>query len=137
MYNLNRVQLIGHLGADPELRYTGQGQPVANFNLATNSTWKDRNGEQQSNTNWARIVAWDKKAEMCREHLKKGSYVYIEGRLQTRSWEDREGTKRYITEVVATTIGFLEKKNEQGSAYEPPDVPPPSGEDDYDDDVPF
>jgi single-strand DNA-binding protein len=136
MYSLNRVQLIGHLGADPELRYTTSGKAVCNFNIATNSSWSD-GGEQKSVTHWARIVAWEKKAEMAKDYLRKGSYVYIEGRLQTRSWEDRNGDKRWTTEVVATTIGFLERKNEQGGQYEPPeDVPPPSDED-YDDDIPF
>ena len=138
MYNLNRVQLIGHLGSDPEVRYTSGGKAVANFNVATNSHWTDDNGVRQSSTQWTRVVVWDQKAEACREHLRKGSYVYIEGKIQTRSWEDRDGKKRWMTEVVVSTLGYLEKKAEQGSNYEPPMEPPPPSDDDYnDDDIPF
>jgi len=132
MYSLNRVQLIGHLGGDPELRYTSTGSAVCNFSIATNNHWKDQHGQQQSVTSWHKIVAWEKKAEMIKSSLHKGSYVYIEGRLQTRAWEDRDGNKRYTTEVVATTIGFLERKD---GGPPLPDEPPPDFQDD--DDIPF
>ncbi len=104
---LNRVMLIGRLGADPQLKYTSSGRANVNFNLATNASWKDSDGNQQEKTDWHRIVAWGKLAEIIGEFLKKGSNVYIEGRLQTRSYDDQNGVKRYITEVVASDLEML------------------------------
>jgi len=105
--SVNKVILIGHLGSDPEVRFTPGGQAVANFNIATNESWKDKNGQDQDRTEWHRIVVWGKLAELCKEYLSKGRQVYVEGRLQTREWSDKEGVKRYTTEVIATTIQFL------------------------------
>ncbi len=113
--SVNKVILIGHLGADPEIRYTADGTPVATFRLATNETWMGKNGQREERTEWHRIVAFGKLAEICGEYLSKGRQVYIEGRLQTRSWEDREGVKRYTTEIVATTMQMLDSR---GSAPE-------------------
>ena len=108
MSGINKVILIGHLGADPEVRYTAGGQGVANFNIATGDNWTDKNsGQKQERTEWHRIVAWGKLAELCGQYLNKGRQVYVEGRLQTRSWEDKDGVKRYTTEIVAQGIQFL------------------------------
>lgn len=106
MAGVNKVILVGRLGADPEVRYTNSGQAIARFNIATSEGWTDKNGEKQERTEWHRVVAWGKLAELCKEYLAKGKQVYIEGRLQTRSWE-KEGQKRYTTEISASTIQFL------------------------------
>jgi len=107
MASVNRVILIGNLGRDPELRFTAGGQPVASFTVATNERWNDRDGKVQERTEWHRIVVWGKQAETCANYLQKGRSVYIEGRLQTREWEDKEGQKRQTTEIVAQTVQFL------------------------------
>lgn len=108
MSAVNKAILIGRLGADPEIRYTPSGVAVANFSVATSQSWKDKNtGEKKEATEWHRIVAWNKLAEICSEYLEKGRQVYIEGRMQTRSWEDKDGVVRYITEVVAGQVVFL------------------------------
>jgi single-strand DNA-binding protein len=107
MAGLNKVILIGNLGRDPELRYTQSGQAVANFTLATNESWTNRNGEREERTEWHRIVAWAKLAEICGEYLSKGKQVYVEGRLQTREWEDKEGNKRHTTEIKADKLLML------------------------------
>lgn len=107
MAGINKVILIGNLGRDPELRYTQNGQAVVNFSLATTENWKDKSGERVERTEWHRIVAWGRTAELCAQYLSKGRTVYIEGRLQTNEWEDREGQKRKTTEIVATTVQFL------------------------------
>ncbi len=104
---VNKVILVGNLGADPELRYTPSGQPVANFRIATSESWTDKQGQKQERTEWHRIVAWGKLAELCGEYLKKGRQVYIEGKLQTRQWEDRDKNKRFTTEIQAREITFL------------------------------
>jgi single-strand DNA-binding protein len=104
---VNKVILIGHLGADPSMRYTQSGTPVAQFNMATTERYNDRNGERQERTEWHRVVVWSKLAEICNQYLKKGKQVYIEGRLQTRQWEDQSGNKRYTTEVVANQMQML------------------------------
>lgn len=104
---VNKVILIGNLGADPELRYTGSGTAVCNFRLATNESYKDNNGEWVEKTEWHNVVAWSRLAEICGEYLKKGRTVYIEGSLQTRSWEDRDGNTRYTTEVKARDMQML------------------------------
>lgn len=104
---VNKVILIGNLGADPEVRFTPGGQAVANFRVATNESWNDKNGQKQERTEWHRIVVWGKLAELCGEYLKKGRQAYVEGRLQTREWTDKEGKKNYTTEIVANTVQFL------------------------------
>jgi single-strand DNA-binding protein len=107
MASINKAILIGNLGRDPELRYTQGGQAVANFTLATNEKWNDKDGNSQERTEWHRIVVWGKQAENCAQYLSKGRNVYIEGRIQSRDWEDKEGNKRQTTEVVAQTVQFL------------------------------
>lgn len=107
MAGVNKVILIGNLGRDPELRYTQSGQAVGNFTLATTENWTDKSGEKAERTEWHRIVTWGKLAEMCAQYLTKGRTVYIEGRLQTREWEDRDGHKRQTTEINAATVQFL------------------------------
>ena len=113
---LNKVMLIGHLGNDPELRTTASGQSVANFTLATNENFKDSNGNLQERTEWHRIITWGKLAEICNQYLKKGRQVYVEGRLQTRSWDDpKNGEKRYVTEIICSEMQMLGGQREQGS----------------------
>ena len=107
MASVNKVILIGNLGRDPEIRYTQGGQAVANFTLATSESFNSREGKREERTEWHRIVVWGKTAELCAQYLSKGRTVYIEGRLQTREWEDKEGQKRKTTEVVAQTVQFL------------------------------
>ncbi len=136
--SLNKVSLIGNLGKDPELRYTNSGVPVATFSLATNETWKDQEGNVQERTEWHNVVAWQKLAEICGEWLKKGSKVYIEGRLQSRSWDDKNtGQKRYVTEIIANDMIMLDPKGSGGRTPEaPPTAPAKSGEAEKDD-LPF
>ena len=114
MASLNKVQLIGNLGRDPELRYTSSGQAVANFTLATNERWMDKDNNPQERTEWHRIVVWGKQAETCEKYLGKGRQVYLEGRIQTREWEDENKNKRYTTEIVAQRVLFLSGGNEGG-----------------------
>ena len=124
MASVNKVILVGNLGADPEVRYTQGGQAVANFNVATNERWKDKtSGQPEERTEWHRVVVWGKLAELCRDYLSKGRTVYLEGRLQTRKWE-KDGQTRYTTEVVAQTVQFLGARGEtkadaQGMESEP------------------
>jgi single-strand DNA-binding protein len=119
--DLNKVQLTGHLGADPEMRYTAQGSAVTTFRVASNRTWKDRDGGTHEDTEWFRIVAWDKLGEICNTYLTKGTRVYVEGRLQTRKWTDRDGQDRYTTEVVAQDMIILSSRSERSL---PPDALP-------------
>jgi single-strand DNA-binding protein len=150
MASVNKVILIGNLGADPELRYTNTGTAVANFRIATNDQWTDKNGEKQERAEWHNIVAWSKLGEICGKYLKKGRPVYVEGRLQTRQWEDQSGNKRYTTEVVAQVMQMLGARGEsadgdsswesrsqaqQAPAEEMPDVPVSTSA--SDDDLPF
>ena len=117
----NLVIIIGNLGADPELRYTQGGSQVASFNVATTERWKGQDGKAQEATEWHRIVAWDKLGEICSQYLHKGSRVYIEGKLQTRKWQDQDGTDRYTTEIVAKEMKMLSAKESGGSGgYTPP-----------------
>ena len=109
---VNKAILIGNLGADPEIRQTQSGQAVATFRLATSERWKDRQGELQERTEWHNIVAWGQLAEIARQYLSKGSSCYIEGRIQSRQWEDREGQKRYTTEIVANQMVLLGGRGE-------------------------
>lgn len=114
--SLNKVQIIGHLGADPELRYTATGTAVATFNVATNYNIKSPDsGEWQEKTEWHRVVAWERNAEVAGEYLRKGSKVYVEGRLQTRSWNDKDGLKRYTTEIVVRDLILLDTRGETAS----------------------
>ena len=107
---VNKAILVGNLGKDPELRFTPGGQAVANFTVATNEAWTDKGGEKKERVEWHRIVAFGKLAETCGEHLNKGRQVYVEGRLQTREWTNKEGAKQYTTEIVADTVVFLGQK---------------------------
>lgn len=105
--SVNKVILVGRLGRDPETRYTGGGSAVANFSVATDETFKDRNGERQKRTEWHKIVVWGKQAEIAQQYLKKGSLVFIEGRIQSREWQDKEGQKRTSFEIVASNFRML------------------------------
>src|SRR5215831_9926329 len=107
MASVNKVILIGNLGSDPEVKYTPSGSAVANFNIATNESWTSKDGKKEERTEWHKIVVWNKLAELCGEYLSKGRPAYVEGRLQTREWNDKDGNKRYTTEIVAQTIQFL------------------------------
>jgi single-strand DNA-binding protein len=105
--SVNKVILVGRLGRDPETRYTGGGQAVANFSIATDETYKDKNGERQKRTEWHKIVVWGKQAEIAQQYLKKGSLIFIEGRIQSREWQDKEGQKRTSFEIVASNFRML------------------------------
>jgi len=133
MRSLNRVQLIGRLGKNPEVRYTSNGSSVANFTMATNETWTGKDGQKNERTEWHNIVAWGKLGEICGEYLTKGKQVYIEGRLTTRSWEDPEGKKRYTTEVKADNMIMLGGPG--GSSGTAPT--PPENHSTIEDDIPF
>ena len=141
--SLNRVMLIGNLGKDPELRYTTSGTAIATFSLATNESWKDQDGNLQERTEWHNIVAWKKLAEICGEWLKKGKKIYIEGRIQTRSYDDKNtGTKKYITEIVADNMIMLDSKGAAEGGSSAPHAPSseqpaaaPAGR--IEDDLPF
>ncbi|HMV26129.1 single-stranded DNA-binding protein [bacterium] len=111
---LNKVIIIGRLGGDPELRYTPSGAPVATFNVATNESYKDKEGKLIESTDWHRIVAWNKLAEICGQYLKKGSLVYVEGKIKTRSYDDKDGQKKYVTEIRADNMQMLGAKMDGG-----------------------
>ncbi len=113
---LNKVMLIGNVGNDPETRTTQGGVPVCNIRLATNERYKDRNGETQERTEWHSLVLWNRLAEIARDHVRKGDRIYIEGRLRTREWEDREGIKRRTTEIFVDAMRFLSTRNGNGQA---------------------
>jgi single-strand DNA-binding protein len=127
MGSVNKVILVGNLGQDPEVRYTQSNQAVANFSVATTENWTDRDGNRQEKTEWHRIVAFRKLAELCKSYLKKGRQVYLEGSLQSRSWEGRDGQKRYTTEVVANNIVFLGRGDGGGRGGEAGFPPPHPG----------
>lgn len=131
---INKVLLIGNLGREPELRHTQSGTAVASFSIATSENWTDNEGNKQESTEWHNIIAWKRLAELCSEYLKKGSRVYVEGKISTRKWKDQDGDNRYTTEIVAREIKFLSPLQGsgfefQGDNYGPP---PPMGND-----VPF
>lgn len=113
MSGINKVILVGRLGADPEMKTVGQGQTVTRLNVATSESWMGKDGQKQEKTEWHRITVWGKLAEICGKHLSKGRQVYVEGKLQTRSWEDQQGQKKYATEVVASTVQFLGASGER------------------------
>jgi single-strand DNA-binding protein len=114
--SVNKVILVGRLGRDPETRYTGGGQAVANFSVATDETYKDRNGEKQKRTEWHKIVVWGKQAEIAQQYLKKGSLIFIEGRIQSREWQDKEGQKRTSFEIVASNFRMLGGRSDAAAA---------------------
>lgn len=135
--SVNKVILVGRLGRDPETRYTGGGQAVANFSLATDESYKDRNGERQKRTEWHKIVVWGKQAEIAQQYLKKGSLIFVEGRIQSREWQDKEGQKRTSFEIVANNFRMLGGRSDAaaagagagagGGSRDAEDVPPHSG----------
>jgi len=126
MSGVNKVILIGNLGADPEMRYTPGGAAVCELRLATNESWTDKKGERQERTEWHRVVVWGKRAEVVSKYLSKGRQVYVEGRIRTRSWEDKEGNKRYTTEIIADNVQFLGGGGGKGKGT---NAPAPSDED--------
>lgn len=128
--SVNKAIVLGRVGKDPELRFTNSGKAVCNFDVATDSVWKDRDGQKQKQTEWHRIQSWGPQAEACGKYLAKGSLVYVEGEIRTRSYE-KDGVKRYVTEVIAREIKFLNSKGEQRDHADDP------GEGPSDDDVPF
>lgn len=138
MASVNKVILVGSLGRDPETRYMPDGGAVTNFSMATTESWKDKSGEKQEKTEWHRISTFQKLAEICGEYLKKGSSVYIEGRLQTRKWTDKDGVDKYTTEIIADRMQMLGAKSESKPAEKPATkqakVAP---DDDFQDDIPF
>jgi single-strand DNA-binding protein len=152
---VNKVILVGNLGADPEVRFTPSGQAVANFRIATSESWNDKSGQKQERTEWHRIVVWGKLGELCGEYLKKGRQCFVEGRLQTREWTDKENKKNYTTEVVANNVVFLGGRDGAGAGAGPRAAsgggrnedfgPPPPGMDEGmnqssgggEDDIPF
>lgn len=136
MASVNKAILIGNLGKDPEIRYTPSGQAVVTFSLATTEKWRDKDGQMQERTEWHNIVVWGRMAENANEYLKKGRPVYIEGRIQNRSYDDKDGNKRYISEVVAQRMQFLGGKPDQAGGSRPAQEEPPEVAAD-DDDLPF
>lgn len=148
MSSLNKAMIIGRLGQDPDVRYTQSNTAVANLSVATSERYKDKSGEWKENTEWHRVVAWGRLAEICQEYLKKGSQVYIEGPIQTRSWEDKDGQTKYTTEIKALTMTMLDSKGSGGGDRSMPEkqqnAQPVSSNvdlnenfDDIDDDLPF
>ena len=154
MASVNKVILVGNLGRDPETRYTTSGDAVTNIRLATTDTWKDKNGEKQERTEWHNIVFYGRQAEIAGEYLKKGRQIYVEGRLQTRKWQDKEGQDRYTTEIVADRMQMLGNREGGGAPSSAGDAPTrerasagaakggsgapaKKNVDDLDDDIPF
>jgi single-strand DNA-binding protein len=135
MAGVNKVILLGRLGADPEIRYTSNGTAVANFRIATSERWTNQNGEKEERTEWHRIVAFGKLGEICGEYLAKGKQVYIEGRLQTRTWEDRDKNQRTTTEIIATAMQMLGSAG--GGKATDKEEPSCAEEPTKDDDIPF
>ena len=113
---LNKVMIIGHLGRDPEMRYTPSGRPVTTFTVATSRSWNSADGERHTETEWFNVVTWSNLAEICKQYLTKGQQVYVEGRLQTRRWEDKEGNKHSTTEIVATEMMMLGDRRDANHA---------------------
>jgi single-strand DNA-binding protein len=114
MAGVNKVIIVGNVGRDPEVRYTQSGKAVASFSVATSERFQDKDGQNQERTEWHRVVAWGRLAEICGEYLRKGKQIYVEGRLQTRDWEDKDGHKRYTTEVIANVMQMLGRRGEDG-----------------------
>lgn len=137
MAGVNKVILIGNLGADPEMRYTSSGTAVANFRIATTERWSSPSGEKEERTEWHRIVAFGRLGEICGEYLAKGKQVYVEGRLQTRTWEDRDGNQRTTTEIVATGMQMLGQPAGGGARFEEKDASSSQEESGKNQDIPF
>ena len=137
---LNKITLIGRAGSDPELRYTADGTPVAQFNLATTKSWKTKGGEKQEKTTWHKIIAWRKLAEIIGQYIKKGSLVYVEGELDVREYEDKQGVKRKTHEIVINDMKMLGGKSEGGSSSASRPATQQAQDDDFvpeDDDIPM
>ena len=141
MSSVNKALIIGNLGQDPEIKYTQSGSPVANLSVATSERWKDKStGDQKEQTEWHRVVVFGRLAEIAEQYLKKGSKVFIEGKIQTRDWEDSEGRKRYTTEVVAREMTMLDSKFSADSSSDSSDATPKetaSKDSDFEEDIPF
>ncbi len=138
MYGLNAVQLIGHIGQDPEIRYTSSGVAMLTMSLATNESYKDQSGQLVERTEWHRLVAYRRLAELFGEYVKKGSKLYVSGKLQTRSWEDKEGRRRYITEVIVGGFVFLDTKGAASGQHRRDDLQEvPDNDADPPNDLPF
>jgi|SRR3990167_6883639 len=155
MASVNKAILIGNLGKDPEVRYMPSGEAIANITLATTDTWKDKSGEKQERTEWHRVSFFGRQAEVVGEYLKKGSQIYVEGRIQTRKWQDKEGQDRYTTEIVADRMQMLGSKSSGGGSFEVVENKPAASSsggaaapakaapaakgsfDNFDDDIPF
>ncbi len=140
--SVNKVIILGNLGADPELRHTTSGQAVCEFRVATNERWQDKSGEQQERTEWHRVIVWGRQGENSARFLQKGRMVYVEGRIQTREWQDKEGNKRWTTEIVARDVVFVggrEAGAGRGSDFPPPpsDTDAPAETSFSDDEIPF
>lgn len=141
MSSVNKVIIVGNLGKDPEIRYTSAGKPIANLTVATSENWKDKNtGEKQERTEWHKVTLFDKLAEIVGKYLKKGSKIYLEGKLQTRKWQDKDGQDRYTTEIVGSEMKMLSGKGEGESRSAPAPAasePARNSGNDFDDDIPF
>ena len=138
--SVNKVILVGNLGKDPEVRFTGSGKAVCHFPVATSEVWNDANGERRERTEWHNVVVWGKQGENCGKYLSKGRQVYVEGRIQTRSWDDKDGNKRYMTEIIAQQVRFLGGGGGggRGASDAPPSMPSDAGGGPAtDDDIPF
>ena len=132
---LNKVMLIGRLGADPEIKYSQGGSPIANLRVATDESYTDRNGQRQEKTEWHTVIAFQRTAEICQQYLHKGSLVYIEGKLQTRKWQDKQGQERYTTEIQCQRLQMLERRQEGAHTQQP--APQQAHEDPGWDECPF
>ena len=133
---VNKVILVGNLGADPDMRYTPSGQGVCEMRIATSESWNDKNGQRQERVEWHRVIVWGKRAEVCSKYLSKGRQVYVEGRIQTRTYDDKEGVKKYITEVIANDVQFLGGGRDKdgggaGARGRGDDGPPPPADGDF------
>ena len=135
---VNKVLIIGNLGSDPEIKYTKAGDPVANLSIATSESWKDKNsGDLQEKVEWHRVVMFSRLAEIAEQYLKKGSKVFVEGKLQTRKWQDQEGKDRYTTEVVAKDMTMLDSRSTSQAQENSPKVESDKPKDDFEEDIPF
>ena len=130
MASVNKVIIVGNVGADPELRQAGP-KPVCNFRVACNEKWKDKSGQMQERTEWVSVTAWDKLGELCATHLSKGRQVYVEGKLQTRKWTDKEGVERFTTEVNASSVVFLGKGEANGNVRARPGAAAAAPDEDF------
>lgn len=145
MSSLNRAMIIGRLGNDPDMRYLPSGEAVANLSIATSETWKDKDGNKKESTEWHRVSFFGKIAEVCGQYLKKGGLVYVEGKIQTRKWQDKEGQDRYTTEIRGERMQMLSGRAEGAGNNSEPKEPPKSGNsgggqggfNDFEDDIPF